>query len=440
MSTNTAFRSIVSVVLMGALLFILSACESNDIVGPDTIASSSIDISASSAVDGETGYVDLIAGQHTVVGKVKVEKDNDTATITYQTHGFWCITEWHLHVGDKLSDIPTTNRPGNRSGNPIPGHFEYSGTEDCATEVVQVVSIDGFSSPIYVAAHAVVQSGADDADYIFAVTNATAKIYRVDVINKTSSLFFDTGLANGSANWPNGLAFDEVTGRLYFVDEISGNVNKLYFIDVNDPSEKVLAGTLDSRSAGAVMYEGKYFYIPHNVPTNDDLRKVSFNPDGTIDSEDIAVGNFTGIEGGATYRFGDLAAKDGTIYLHGNRVSTGIEFSTINLATGDYTLVSSEKSPGELYEAKLQLAFGDDGTLYGHQTFVEIEEGGTDGTFYTIDLETGFLTQHADNIDGLIFNDMAPAPKPEFEEETAWGAGERFVDRGNWATYFKWKW
>src|SRR5512132_1874856 len=71
--------------------------------------------------------VDLIAGQHTDVGDIKVWDDGTTLYVQYETVDPWCMTETHLAVASSLSDIPQAN------GNPIPGQFPYKKSFKCET-------------------------------------------------------------------------------------------------------------------------------------------------------------------------------------------------------------------------------------------------------------------------------------------------------------------
>lgn len=434
-------RRLIGLFIIAVGLVALTACDSGELTGPD----SSENLSGSStAMTNGFEDQDLIAGQNTKVGTVELDSLSSTEVrVTYKiTKSGWCITEWHLHVADTFDGIPT-----NRPGNPIPGRFEYSDTEDCVLEVVQDVDVTGFTYPIYVAAHAVVEgSSGSTSSGIFGITNDEGEIYQVDVPNETSTLLFDTGIDGGNANWPNGLAFDEATDRLYYVG--NRDTHTLYFINVNSPGDgPTVAGNLDERNAGADVHNGSYYYIPHFG--EDDLHRVDFATDGTIDDENIVANNFAG---GTSFAFGDLAGKDSLLYVHAERFDGDgnpeqIEFFTINLNTFSYnqiqTSVFDEEDgyTGE-YVAKLQLAFGNDGTLYGHQTFQSDRELNADGSFFTINLDTGDLTPINSGdatIDGLQFNDLAsaPPPPPEFGEETAWAFGEPFPGQ-NWATYFTW--
>lgn len=67
----------------------------------------------------------LWAGQHHDAGEVCVSNDNDNITITVTGHNGFDIYDTQLALGLDLSDIPT-----NRAGNPIIGHFPYTGVPE----------------------------------------------------------------------------------------------------------------------------------------------------------------------------------------------------------------------------------------------------------------------------------------------------------------------
>jgi hypothetical protein len=69
--------------------------------------------------------VELVAGQHNVVGEVCVEKVGDGLKITYTLSGEDCkITEVHVDLASELSNDPVTGFHANDNGNPQFGHFD----------------------------------------------------------------------------------------------------------------------------------------------------------------------------------------------------------------------------------------------------------------------------------------------------------------------------
>lgn len=98
--------------------------------------------------------VDLCADQNLPVGTVTVTNSGTDLTVTYDTTGGdWYLVKTRLAVGDELSDIPQTKKK-----NPKPGQFADSNEwdEPLPQTASYTVDVTGFSSPIFIAAHAVV--------------------------------------------------------------------------------------------------------------------------------------------------------------------------------------------------------------------------------------------------------------------------------------------
>lgn len=116
--------------------------------------------------------VDLLAGQHILVGEVCVENDGEKLSVTYTTIDGWYLTETHLAVS---ADMPgggewthRSNRWQNPSGNPAPGRFPYKADHDPAvtsyTYTIHLDDISGGVGPddvLSIAAHAAVAYGDD---------------------------------------------------------------------------------------------------------------------------------------------------------------------------------------------------------------------------------------------------------------------------------------
>ena len=101
----------------------------------------------------------LVAGQYIDVGTVEVWNDSENLHVDYMVTDGWQLAETHLHVGTALNEIPQTqpNKKGKGGGNPIPGHFDYSGTG--ATYVIPIDPAWAEATELLIAAHAVVQKG-----------------------------------------------------------------------------------------------------------------------------------------------------------------------------------------------------------------------------------------------------------------------------------------
>jgi hypothetical protein len=110
---------------------------------------------------------DLIAGQKTDAGNVKVCNDDATLTVTYEATFPWCLLETHLHVAtipDPPAD-PDANIPQNKAGNPTPDKFAYGDEQHCEGTAVFEIALDtigGGVSPgdtVVIAAQAEVENG-----------------------------------------------------------------------------------------------------------------------------------------------------------------------------------------------------------------------------------------------------------------------------------------
>lgn len=391
-----------------------------------------------SAHEEDDPYVtDLLAGQFEDVGDVKVWNDGDNLHITYEiTDLDWVITETHLYVGKNAA--PT----------PAPGQFPY-GDDDAAsvsdtvvTYTIPLDDIDSYSMKlnnkgkptgvmvadgdpgvepcnyVYIAAHAVVMDiSCYQTAIVYGIERNTATVYGVDVLTGTSWMEFDTGNppAEGSAT-PNGLAYDAENGRFYYCDYYAPNT--LYFWDTSQH----VAGTLLGNVADGDFCDGKYYYIT-GPPASDDLYEVTFNPDGTINTQ-TKLGDIADGLHGWTFN-GDIAVKDGVVYGWGLCApNSKYEFFTYGLASDDFTLVTPS------YQSSLQLAFGSDGTLYGHRS------GGA-GAFYVVDTADGDVTMITPTPSpARLYTDCASGMICEPVTETAWGGGFLFEGRSNWAMQF----
>jgi len=190
--------------------------------------------------------------------------------------------------------------------------------------------------------------------------NLAGSLYEIDVENQTQTLLYEN-LNTYPHPYGNGLAFDEANGRLYFTLSTSGSVaNQLWFYDfaagdifnANPPSGFALTRNV----CGAAFGDGYYWYIPDGSTS---LRRMSFNPDGTYAAVET-VATLDPAPGG----FGDIVYRDGIVYG-----STQTRYFTYDISAGDYTIVYTHPSVTNAHNhlgVNLQLAWGSDGTLYGH--------------------------------------------------------------------------
>lgn len=101
--------------------------------------------------------VTLYAAQDIPVGTVEISGDGTNITVTYNLIDGWCMTESHLAIETDTAAIPHT-----KTGNPVPGQFEYGETYDsCTTTDTFTVALAdipaGVGDTLFIAAHAAVK-------------------------------------------------------------------------------------------------------------------------------------------------------------------------------------------------------------------------------------------------------------------------------------------
>ena len=425
------------VVVAGAFAF--SAC---DTVTPDAPAFESQApgmIMANTMAGAAIGSTPLVAGQNETVGTVTTHVDGGDLVVTYTiTEPEWCISEWHLDVGLSKGDLLNGKKKS-----PAPGTFPYGQEEDCALTVTQRValsSIDGYTSgaTVYIAAHAVVNTGERCGAFIYGIQHESGDIYRIylndlnDPNDNEAVLNYDVSEAiviSSNADYPNSLATGE--GKLYF----SQRDRDFYEVDIATGAITQL-GQLDYVAASGVYADGAFWYVPQADMGPDDLRRVVIDPF----SKDAYCTNFSP---DSRLQFGDIEISGTTIYgsaREGSNATQG-RFFTLDISGGKENCVYTQVGGANRYQ--LQLAFDQNDTLIGHAA----NPGGGVydlGEFYTVEFGASSVnvTPLGKAFDeagqAYRFNDLSRGPEYDCEvrEETAWAAGTRFTERGNWATYF----
>ena len=163
---------------------------------------------------------------------------------------------------------------------------------------------------------------------------------------------------------PNGLAYDPIAGTAYFVSVPTNGSSPLLYAVVIDPQPSgsvTNIGTLSgSKPTNATLYAGKYWYID---AATDDLHSVSFTAGGMVDT-DTNEGDLLG--NAASLGFGDCSANRTTGIMlcsadRSDEPGMTVMFSVdLDAALPNYTQHVLED------DAILQLAFGGEGTLFGH--------------------------------------------------------------------------
>jgi hypothetical protein len=364
--------------------------------------------------------VDLLAGQTLDVGDVYVWNDADNLYVKYViTEEDWCLTETHVHVGLCLDDFP---RAGKQL-NPVPGQFDYSACHDCVTEYTEVIPLGDWvaGDELIIAAHAVVSDApkgqANGVIYGTRISDGIKGLYEIDVVGGTTTLLkaFTGGLdslGNGTG-YSNALAYDPDGEVLYFTAPSAVNVvpSPFWYYGLNTGMlGRPCVDSLEGSVVGASWYNGEYYYIAEG--TNE---LMALDP-ASCDEPRVAASDF-GLPGDFT--FGDFAISSEGMLYGSTRIAPKFFFS-LNLNNGDYCVFEGSNA------LDLQLAYGSNGKLYGVNH--------ASGNFYEVDVTTGMATPLSLNAKG--FADLASGELFVPCTETAWGAGERFTPRGNWATFF----
>ncbi len=225
------------------------------------------------------------------------------------------------------------------------------------------------------------------ASMIFGVEDVTGDLYEIDLTNGNSYLLFDRTIGTTGDKYVNALAYDRVNKRLYYTPYGI----ELYFYDFNVETS---AGSLSGgRPAGATFGGGYYWYIPQ---ATNDLRRVDFNPNGSIKTDVLFLANFAS----GSYNFGDIALDINDNVLYGSANATEKVFFKIDLSTKVYTKIDKG------FPNHMQISFGSDGALYGH-----VNEGtGSTGLpkgWYRINLSDGNAELLSWSPGDRNFNDLA---------------------------------
>jgi hypothetical protein len=182
---------------------------------------------------GGTASTDLIAGQHTVIGKVTVSTDGNLLTVKYELNQpNWGITQTHLSVKGDWHDIPQTP-----TGNPIPGQFESKLNHNKIIGYTYYdIDVSAWDN-VSIAAH--------------------CKVVQMSGVN------------------PNPIP-DLVPGLLFQMDpSLTGSQSNISsFVDLN----------LSGNSVGSGLYEG--FCVDHNTPLTGSQTYTVFTVDPFVADED----------------------------------------------------------------------------------------------------------------------------------------------------------
>lgn len=385
-------------------------------------------------VDETTSEI-LYASKDVPVGEVIVKHlGAGQVEVTYAMDSGYCLAETHWDV------VYSPDELTNNGGNPKIGQFRYGDDNlDCAPVYTETGTLEGSGDEYYVAAHAVVlgYEVIGDPAVVYGLRDVAGDggeegdIYGIDPY--TGDLFLVADIANdtyGDEYSPNGLAIDRVDEMLYYVTRTGSGTSELYAIAADGSgSPSPVRSDLSGMIYNATIDGDYYYYVPN---ATDELWRVPL--DGSA-----APASYCDLGIGAELYFGDIAAvpENGTLFGVANRGDTGETiFFEVDLAACP-TSASTWMVPTS-YQFLLQVAFGDDGTLYGQQAVSADAEDpgrwyilGTEGTGY------GEIVSELEQSE-FSFTDIAGGLPLDVEfnfEETGWADGERFTQRGSWATY-----
>jgi len=301
------------------------------------------------------------------------------------------MTETHLHVDGGLNPIPQTKK-----GNPIPGQFDYSEChEPCVTEYTYEVELDWAPCTVLeIAAHAVVQC-LNEVCIDFESYNEK------DTVSTVSTL-------NGPVNF-------------YMTDNV--------------PLKSISVGSY----ADLAPEEGKLPIVaaPGTTPPNGNI--VAFTIFGNYSRDDeIDNDGGTGASGKTLTDPQDLTKTELMWHAYSQGLAIVIDVSSIDAVQG-LDLAAIDLDWGEKWYF---LYFDEDNKLL-HKTEMGLVPGDQsgDGVAFAVVYPNpvskiaiwGGMNQGQSEVVGYAIDNVCVT---SLEEETAWGYGERFVEKGNWATYF----
>ncbi len=326
---------------------------------------------------GGSGPFPLYAGQDWLVGEVLVWDDGETLCVRYELDPAifadgWGIYETHLAIGKSLSDIPT-----NESGNPKVGHFFYGNDE-----------------------------------------------------------------LVGDDSWEVCIPFDklgkEEEGDLEFV---CGEL----FIAAHAVIEKTECGPLTEAPYGGFQVVNSLQGLLYGYT---DIKAARSDPDAVLTFE---IGH------NESFFFSLGFQEDRPVYLPADDAWIIVEFDipiqngpgddlqviedTWGLPYPDETaaVLVSQNGTGWAYlgEADNQHPI----SKYHTITDFDLDSTGLDWVKYVKVQDTSNRADFAGNFQADGYDLNAIVALQDYQEcttysETAWGAGPRFVEKGNWATYF----
>jgi len=357
-----------------------------------------------SRTNGSSDFsVILYAGQDEPVGTVEGTIDGTSLNITYETTGCWKMSETHLHVASSLEGIPHTKK-----GNPIPGQFGYSTSHNpWVSTYTYNITLEEELEPcekLYIAAHADVKC-------------LTEHCIDFEDYNEKDSV--------STITTPNGLV------NFYMTD-----YKLLSNLEVGDYALLAPSGSLPVVSSPATNTNPEDTY-PNIVAFTTGGPKYKEADDIVLDDRG------TGAGGNMLTDPQDTSQTELMWHAYSQFLGIVIDVTGLNWVE-DMSLVTVDLDHGEIWHF---LYFDADGFLIYKDT---IEAGVTDydGEAFPINwtddkysiakvVVFGEMNSNDKGIVGYAIDNICITSS--VQEETAWGDGERFVEKGNWATYIEYQ-
>lgn len=411
-------KILVIMVSLAVLGLLLAGCsEIANITAPgvtesEGVATLSREVTYDPDFSGEFEEYILFAGQDIEVGTVKVWNNEENLYVEYMVDEPWCLMETHVHVGATKADFPLT------PGGPAPGLFDYSKDHDCVgSYTYYTIPLDDWDN-VLIAAHAVVRNTEEYENETLYLTDSGPEgtdLFSVELNNGNADLTFLTKLLTPYFDQVDAIACTPDGSTVYAIDRYS---RKLGAYDVSSGifTDLGLITDYPGYVVSAAFSPDGTLYVYSNDTTG--LYSIDTNTKTATSIKDMSLRGITDI----------VFDSDGTLFLYGQDPGLYKMSSISESATFIEDL--------QLYLTGLAIRGAGSGALVGSDK--------ENNTIYEIDKSNGsIIKKYPMHLEGLpyeyTFGDMTVGElgEPVYLEETAWADGTRFVDRGNWATYFE---
>ena len=403
------------IVLALILGLVLSGCLLSNVGQVPTTEQSGITYLTKHTADAPQ-VTTLFAGQTIEVGTVNVWNDDVNLYVKYVlTDLDWCLTETHLAVAVSLDGIPQTKK-----NNPIPGQFPYQccydeggsewvfqikkggntgagcdadgSTETCLTVITYTIPLDwGPDTGLFIAAHAVIEK---EVCEIVAEAGSASYVSDIENTNVTDGNV-------GGATYPHLAVLAHKPG---------------------DPGSPYAAGTWDNNlKLNNIPFsfnaEADWIWESYHVvePILGDV--VTFEREFNIPGDPNGGTLYVACDNGFAAYLNDEFLGSANLFQY----PTLGDLKQAYVDTTNWQNVQQYDLTGKLQQGNNILR------IIGVNEYLNSDDGGQpEGTVYL-------------NPGGLKFQfdvDWDAIEECTTYDESAWAYGDRFVQKGNWATYF----